>query len=102
VDFIISPEEVLTDYIRKLIEHPEALQVLDFAEGKVRLAAVRAFHGGPLVGHELQYLRKHMPHIDTRVAAIFRQNQPIIPEGRTQFFSRFFFFIPRCHRDLFD
>lgn len=83
VDHIISPEEVLTDYIRKLIEHPEALQVLDFAEGKVRLAAVRAFHGGPLVGHEIQFLRKHMPNIDTRVAAIFRQNQPIIPEGKT-------------------
>jgi len=83
VDYIISPEEVLTDYIRKLIEYPEALQVLDFAHGKVRLAAVRAFHGGPLVGHELQYLRKHMPHIDTRVAAIFRQDRPIIPEGKT-------------------
>jgi trk system potassium uptake protein TrkA len=83
VDFIISPEEVLTDYIRKLIENPEALQVLDFAEGKVRLAAVRAFHGGPLVGHELQNLRRHMPNIDTRVAAIFRQNQAIIPEGKT-------------------
>lgn len=83
VDYIISPEEVLTDYIRKLIEYPEALQVLDFAEGRVRLAAVRAFTGGPLVGHELQYLRKHMPHIDTRVAAIFRQDRPIIPEGKT-------------------
>lgn len=83
VDYIISPEEVLTDYIHKLIDYPEALQVLDFANGKVRLAAVRAFHGGPLVGHELQYLRKHMPHIDTRVAAIFRQDRPIIPEGKT-------------------
>ncbi len=83
VDYIISPEEVLTDYIHKLIDYPEALQVLDFAGGKVRLAAVRAFHGGPLVGHGLQYLRKHMPHIDTRVAAIFRQDRPIIPEGKT-------------------
>ncbi|MBU0592723.1 MAG: Trk system potassium transporter TrkA [Gammaproteobacteria bacterium] len=83
VDYIISPEEVLTDYIYKLIEYPEALQVLDFAGGKVRLAAVKAFHDGPLVGHELQYLRKHMPHIDTRVAAIFRKDRPIIPEGKT-------------------
>ncbi|PWB51067.1 MAG: Trk system potassium transporter TrkA [Nitrosomonadales bacterium] len=83
VDYIISPEEVLTDYIYKLIEYPEALQVLDFAGGKVLLAAVNAVHGGPLVGHELQYLRKHMPHIDTRVAAIFRKDRPIIPEGQT-------------------
>jgi trk system potassium uptake protein TrkA len=83
VDFSICPEQVITEYIVKLIEFPESLQVLDFANGRVRLVAVRAFHGGPLVGHELQHLRKHMPNIDTRVAAIFRQDAPIIPEGHT-------------------
>lgn len=44
---------------------------------------MRAFHGSPLVGHELQYLRTHMPQIEARVAAIFRQDRPIIPEGNT-------------------
>jgi trk system potassium uptake protein len=83
VDFSICPEQVLTDYIVKLIEFPESLQVLEFADGRVSLVAVRAFQGGPLVGHQLQYLRTHMPQIDTRVAAIFRQDSPIIPEGKT-------------------
>ena len=83
VDLAICPEQVITDYIAKLLEFPESLQVLEFAGGRVSLVAVRAFHGGPLVGHELQYLRQHMPQIDTRVAAIFRQDSPIIPEGNT-------------------
>ncbi len=83
VDFSICPEQILTDYIRKLIEFPEALQVLEFADGKVSLVAVRAFEGGPLVGRELRYLRTHMPQVETRVAAIFRQDRPIIPEGNT-------------------
>jgi trk system potassium uptake protein TrkA len=83
VDLAICPEQVITDYIAKLLEFPEALQVLEFAGGKVSLVAVRAFHGGPLVGHELQYLRQLMPHTETRVAAIFRQDSPIIPEGKT-------------------
>lgn len=83
VDSSICPEQVLTDYIVKLIEFPESLQVLEFADGKVSLVAVRAFQGGPLVGHQLQYLRTHMPQIDTRVAAIFRHDSPIIPEGST-------------------
>lgn len=83
VDLAICPEQVLTDYIAKLLEFPESLQVLEFAGGKVSLVAVRAFHGGPLVGQQLQYLRQHMPNIDTRVAAIFRQDSPIIPEGNT-------------------
>lgn len=83
VDHSICPEQILCDYIVKLLEFPESLQVLEFADGKVSLAAVRAFHGGPLVGHEIQHLRQHMPQVDTRVAAIFRQDSPIAPEGRT-------------------
>ena len=83
VDHTISPEQEITHYLRRLIEHPEALQVLDFADGRVRLVAVRAYHGSPLVGHELQVIRKHMPNLDCRVAAIFRRDRGIVPEGHT-------------------
>jgi trk system potassium uptake protein TrkA len=83
VDFSICPEQILTEYITKLIEFPEALQVLEFADGKASLVAVRAFEGGPLVGKPLSFLRSHMPQVETRVAAIFRQGSPIIPEGST-------------------
>jgi trk system potassium uptake protein TrkA len=31
VDQVICPEQAVTAYIRKLIEYPEALQVLEFA-----------------------------------------------------------------------
>ncbi len=83
VDVIISPEKIVSDYMYKLIEQPGALQVLDFAEGAVQLVAVRAYYGGPLVGQELRYLRKHMPNVDTRVAAIYRRNRPLMPTGST-------------------
>jgi len=83
VDVIISPEQIVTDYIRRLIEFPSALQVLDFAGGLVQLVAVQAYYGGPLVGHELKDLRKHLPKVDTRVAAIYRRDRPIIPTGNT-------------------
>jgi len=83
VDVPICPEQLLTDYIVKLLEFPEALQVLEFANGKVSLAAVRAYHGGPLVGHPISYLRTHMPQIEARVAAIFRQDASITPDGNT-------------------
>jgi trk system potassium uptake protein len=83
VDHTISPEQEITHYLRRLVEHPEALQVLDFADGRVRLVAVRAYHGGPLVGHELQIIRQHMPDLDCRVAAIFRKDRGIVPEGHT-------------------
>ncbi|MGB9092869.1 MAG: Trk system potassium transporter TrkA [Gallionella sp.] len=83
VDFSICPEQILTDYIVKLIEFPEALQVQKFSQGKASLVAVRAFQGGPLVGRPLSFLRTNMPQVDTRVAAIFRKDGPLIPEGTT-------------------
>lgn len=83
VDVLISPEQVVTNYIKRLIEYPSALQVIDFAGGKVQLVAVRAYYGGPLVGQQLRQLRAHMPNVDTRVAAIFRRDRPIIPQGDT-------------------
>ncbi len=83
IDVLISPEQLVTQYVKRLIEHPGALQVLDFADGKVRLVGVRAYYGGPLVGHELRTLREHMPGVPTRVAAVFRRGKPIIPGGDT-------------------
>jgi len=83
IQVLISPEQLVTSYIKSLLQHPGTLQVLDFAEGKIRLVAVKAVFGGPLVGHELQQLRQHMPNVDTRVAAIFRRDHPIQPTGET-------------------
>ncbi|MDO3381703.1 Trk system potassium transporter TrkA [Gilvimarinus algae] len=83
IDVLISPEQLVSDYIHRLIETPGALQVLDFAEGKVQLVAVKAYHGGPLVGQELRFLRQHMPSVETRVAAIYRRGRAIMPTGST-------------------
>ena len=83
IDVLISPEQVVTKHITRLLEYPGALQALDLADGEARLVAIRASKGGPLVGHALSLLRQHMPSIDTRVAAIFRKGEPIIPSGDT-------------------
>jgi len=83
VDLTICPEQVLTDYIVKLVEFPEALQVLDFADGKVSLVAVRAYRGGPMVGRPVKEIREHMPRTETRIVAIFRRDRPIVPTGDT-------------------
>jgi len=86
VDVIISPEQIVARQVQQLIEHPGALQVLDFAGGKIRLVAVRAVKGGPLVEHKLRELKQHMPAVNTRVAAIYREHSedPIIPGGDTE------------------
>ncbi len=83
IDVLISPEQQVTDYIERLIEFPGALQVLDFAGGRVQLVAVRAFPNSPLVGHALRTLPERVKGTETRVVAIFRRGRAIIPEGDT-------------------
>lgn len=83
VDVTISPEQLVTDHVARLIRYPGALQVLDFADGRVRLVGVRATRGGLLVGQQLKTLREHIPGTDARVAAIYRGGQSVKPEGET-------------------
>jgi len=83
IDMMISPEQLVTEYIQRLIQHPGALQVMDFAGGRVRLVAVRAYYGGPLVGHQLRELNQHLGKAEARVAAIYRKNRSIHPDGST-------------------
>jgi trk system potassium uptake protein TrkA len=47
IDVLISPEQLVTDYIQRIIEHPGALQVLDFADGQVRLMGVKPTRAAP-------------------------------------------------------
>ncbi|HTT02347.1 MAG TPA: Trk system potassium transporter TrkA [Steroidobacteraceae bacterium] len=83
VDLFISPEQLVTEYIERLIRYPGTLQVLDFADGRVRLVGVRARKGGMLVGQRLRELKDHLPDTDVRVVAIYRAGRMIRPEGDT-------------------
>jgi trk system potassium uptake protein len=89
VDAVIAPEVSLTNYIRKLIDYPEALQVLEFAQGLVSLIAVRAISGGPMVRHVISELPQLVPNIAMRFVAIYRadergQDHQIICDGTTR------------------
>ena len=83
VDVFISPEQLVTEYVERLIDYPGALQVLDFADGKVQLVAVRAHEGGLLVGKQISTLREHVREIEARIVAIYRAGRSVTPSGDT-------------------
>ena len=83
VDVVISPEVIVKDHISRLIEFPGALQVLDFADGLVQLVGVKALAGGALIDCPLAELKEHMPGVQARVAAIYRDGQVITPVSTT-------------------
>ena len=93
VSHAICPEQIVTEYIGKLIEFPEALQVAEFAGGKIALVAVRAVEGGPIVRHPLRDLEMRLPNTDVKVAAIYRHDRPmpLAPETVVQAGDEVFF-----------
>ncbi len=83
IDVIVSPEQTVTKHIKKLIEYPGSFQVLDFANGKVKLIAMEVYEGSPLDGHTLRTLKQHIPNVKAKVVAIYRQDRAIFPTGDT-------------------
>jgi trk system potassium uptake protein TrkA len=89
VDEVICPEESLTTYISKLIEFPEALQVLEFSQKRVSLIAVRAVAGGALVDHTISELPRVAAGLPMRIVAIYRPDamgaeEQVLCEGDTR------------------
>ena len=83
IDHLISPENLVTDEITRLIAYPGALQVANFANNRISIVIVKAYYGGPLVGYALSAFKEHMPHIDCRIISILRNDKLIRPQGST-------------------
>jgi trk system potassium uptake protein len=77
VDHVICPEESVMRCIEQLIQYPEALQVLEFAGGRVSLIVVRAAADSLLVNHTIAEFRDRLPQAEMRVVALYRQDTPI-------------------------
>jgi len=83
IDVRISPEQLVCEYVEQLILYPGASQVLDFADGRVRLVGVLADRDGLLVGQRIATLKEHIPNTEGRIAAIYRDGKAMLPEGDT-------------------
>lgn len=83
VDYLICPERSVTSYLENLIEIPEALQVVEFANGRITAVTVRASDDGPLVNRPVQSVHEHLPDTDIRIVSIFRHGRSVDVEGQT-------------------
>ena len=83
VDVQLSPEKLVCEHIEQLIQYPGALQVLAFGNGQAKLVAAKVSHEGLLVGQKISALKEHIPNTEGRIAAIYRDGQPLLPDGDT-------------------
>jgi len=84
VDHVICPEESVMHYVHKLIEYPEALQVLEFSQERAHLIAVRAAAGSLLVHHTIAEFKLLFPQAPMRVVAVYRQDEEVAITSHTR------------------
>ncbi len=83
IDNIIAPEQLLVEEITRLIEYPGAVQMADFAYGRLAVVCVKAYYGGPLVGYPISQLRHHLPNAVAKIVAVYRQGRLITTNNNT-------------------
>lgn len=102
IDVHISPEQLVTEYVERLLSVPGALQVLDFANNKAQMVAVRIAEDSLLIGKQIGKLGKHLPTEDFRIVSIFRGGQAIIPEGETELEQDDEIFLIGAPKDIYN
>lgn len=83
IDIIINPENEIVHFIKNLILHPGAQQVLSFADNAINLVETKCHRNSPLVGSSLQDLSTELQGTYARVAVIYRDGNIIIPKSDT-------------------
>lgn len=82
IDYIIWPEELLTEEIFRIITVPDAVDVENFAAGKARLLEYRIKENSELLGKKIKEYK--FPD-DTLIVGITRNSKLFIPDGETEF-----------------
>ena len=77
IDFLITPEILITDYIKGIVEEPGVSQVFDFENGLVQLVETRAYVGTPIVNRPIKELHEHMPDVKMRIVSLYRNGKAI-------------------------
>ena len=78
IDLVINPERITAAEIDHILMTPAALNVDDFAEGRVRMFEAKVKENSPIANIPLKDL--NIPK-DILMAMVFRRHQMIIPHG---------------------
>lgn len=99
IDLIINPEMVTAREISKLIEVPEALDVVYFAKGKLMLLELPIHQGTPAEGARIDSLKNDPPFL---IVAISRNHEVIIPKGKDRLLAGDVIFLLARTKDMAD
>ena len=82
ISLLINPEQLCAEEFYRLLNIPEAREIVEFEDGKVQLVAFQVKPTNPLRGTPLSRLADHGIPSDLRVTAIKRKDgTTIVPKG---------------------
>jgi trk system potassium uptake protein TrkA len=81
IDFIIHPESEVARRVMSVVRLPGVSEIIDFADGRVKLFGMNIEPGSWLIGKTLEELQEAKPPSDSLIPMIFRDQQLIIPHG---------------------
>lgn len=82
IDRIINPDREVAATIERLIVFPDAEDVSELAEGKIRIVGLRVNENSPVKNKSLADLRQQHKDLGFVVGAIFRNEKLIVPKGQ--------------------
>ena len=84
IDVIINPEAEAVKAVERLLKVPGAVDVGEFADGRIKLIGVRLDSDSPVAGTKLVDLHRKTGEKKILIAAIVRKERLIIPSGKDE------------------
>ncbi len=84
IDVIISPEIEVARAVTRRLEVPGASDMIPFADGKIRVIAVRCGEDCPIINTPLRQLTELFPDLNIVIVGIVRGDTVIAPSGDDQ------------------
>jgi trk system potassium uptake protein len=97
IDHVISPEMIVMEAIRNLIDFPGVQHISEFAGGLIRLFSVKVTDNVFLTGKKIKDISERLADSKIRVVAIFRQGKQLLVNGQSMIVAgdEVFFVAPR-------
>ena len=84
IDLVINTDQEMVASIIRILETPGALDVVDFANERIRMASVFVDEGDVIIGKKMEDIRTLYPDLRVIIAAIYRDNKLIMPTGKDE------------------
>jgi trk system potassium uptake protein TrkA len=87
IETVINPETEVVKTIERLMHVPGAVDVGEFADGKIKFVGIYLEKDNPLAGLRLSELPRHIGEKRLLIAAVVRDEEVIIPRGQDKLLS---------------